>query len=273
LHVKSAVKAISKKFLISIMDVLGIIPSRYGSSRFPGKPLARISGMTMIEHVYRRASLALDNVVVATESDLIRKEVEHFGGKAVMTPNYCHNGTERCAVALDRLGLAPDVVVNIQGDEPFIDPDDIRKIIRLFDNAEVEIASLARRFDPADGFEALFSPDAVKVVIDSRMRALYFSRSIVPYVRDYPWQQWIEHCQFHIHAGLYGYRPRTLRAIATLPESMLETAERLEQLRWLDAGYRIHMALTGSRSFGIDTPADLERAIAMVQKTDDERRN
>ncbi len=251
------------------MDVIGIIPSRYGSSRFPGKPLARISGMTMVEHVYRRVSQALDNVVVATESDLIRKEVERFGGKVVMTPDNCRNGTERCAAALDRLGTDPDIVVNIQGDEPFLDPDDIKKIIRLFDSEEVEIASLARIFDPADGFEALFSPDAVKVVMDSRMRACYFSRSIVPYVRDVPWKQWVEHCRFHIHAGLYGYRPHTLRAIAALPESMLETAERLEQLRWLDAGYKIHMTLTESRSFGIDTPADLARAIAMVQKTDD----
>lgn len=241
-------------------NIIGIIPARYNSTRFPGKPLATIGGMTVIEHVYRRAAMALDTVYVATDDSRIVREVSRFGGRAILTEGVCRNGTERCVLALRQLNVKPDGIVNIQGDEPFVDPADILAVARTLSSGDTDIASIARRFDPADGFEALFSKDAVKVVMDSNMNAMYFSRSIIPYVRDTPWQQWLESTDFYIHVGLYGFRYEALSAITSLPPSPCEQAERLEQLRWLSAGYRIRMALTQSRTIGIDTPADLERA-------------
>lgn len=243
------------------MDVIGIIPARYNSSRLPGKPLASIGDKPMVCHVYDRASIAIpDKVWVATDDMRIYDAVVSHGGKAVLVTEECSNGTERCQKAVVKLGLNPDVVINIQGDEPFISPEDIALVISQFENAETEIATLARRFEPQEGFDSLFSADNVKVVMDSSLRALYFSRSIIPYMRDYQWQNWTQQGEFFIHVGLYGFRIGVLNDIVITPISVLEKAERLEQLRWLGAGYKIQMAITDKKHFGIDTLSDYEAA-------------
>ena len=239
---------------------IGIIPARYASTRFPGKPLADLGGKTMIERVYTRVASVMDNVAVATDDERILKAVEAFGGRAVMTSAEHRSGTDRCREAARLLGNDADVVVNIQGDEPFIAPSQLKSLIDSFSDPTVQIASLARPFDPARGFEALFDPNTPKVVMDNDMNALYFSRSIIPYVRNYKWEEWLDHAKFFTHVGLYGYRRETLDKISSLPQSSLELAESLEQLRWLQAGYKIRMSLTEEPTIGIDTPADLEAA-------------
>lgn len=247
------------------MKFLGIIPARYASSRFPGKPLADIGGMTMIERVYRRASKALDSVIVATDDSRIYDEVKRFGGEVVMTSETHRSGTDRCYEAYVKSGSDADVVINIQGDEPFIDPAQIEAVMQCFvDEPTTPIATLVRRFDPALGWDALFNPNTPKVVLDNDGNALYFSRSIIPYVRGHEWTEWIDSVVFHTHVGLYAYRADVLGEITSLPQSPLELAESLEQLRWLQNGYRIATALTTSPTIGIDTPADLERAIASL---------
>lgn len=215
----------------------------------------------MVCHVYERAARAFpDKIWVATDDIRIYDAVKSSGGQAVMTSAECPNGTARCLEAIDRLGLSPDIVVNIQGDEPFINPADIKLLISRFRNPVTEIATLARRFDPSEGFDALFCPDNPKVTFTGDGRALYFSRSIIPYVRDSKWQEWITATDFHIHIGMYAFRLEALRKAASLQESSLEHAERLEQLRWLEAGMNIDIAVTQSHSQSVDTPADLEKA-------------
>ncbi len=250
------------------MSIIAIIPARYASTRFPGKPLADIGGMTMIERVWRQASKALDEVVVATDNQLIFNEVERFGGRAVMTSPDHKSGTDRCCEAYRLSGSKADIIINIQGDEPFVEPEQINELARLFDNPEVKLATLVRQFNPDKGFEALFDPNLVKVVRDTAGRALYFSRSVIPYVRSHPWQEWLANATFFTHVGMYGYRAETLAEIVTLPRSPLEIAESLEQLRWLQAGYDIATAVTSYDTIGIDTPADLEAAIARLNSTD-----
>ncbi len=247
---------------------IGIIPARYASTRFPGKPLADLGGKTMIERVYTRVASVMDNVAVATDDERILKAVEAFGGRAVMTSAEHRSGTDRCREAARLLGNDADVVVNIQGDEPFIAPSQLKSLIDSFSDPTVQIASLARPFDPARGFEALFDPNTPKVVMDNDMNALYFSRSIIPYVRNYKWEEWLDHAKFFTHVGLYGYRRETLDKISSLPQSSLELAESLEQLRWLQAGYKIRMSLTEEPTIGIDTPADLEAARQLLAKTE-----
>lgn len=248
------------------MKFIGIIPARYASTRFPGKPLAKIGDMTMIERVYRRASLALDHVAVATDDVRIFDTVTGFGGQAVMTSTEHRSGTDRCYEAFTKLGYDADVIINIQGDEPFIDPSQIEALKSCFDRPDTHIATLVRRFDPAAGFDALFNPNTPKVVLDNEGCALYFSRSIIPYVRNKGWQDWTEATTFYTHVGLYAYRRDVLAEIVKLPQSQLELAESLEQLRWLQAGYRIRTAATDCPTIGIDTPADLERAIASLNE-------
>lgn len=242
----------------------GLIPARYASSRFPGKPLADIGGMTMIERVYRQASKALDTVAVATDDERIANAVREFGGTVVMTSDKHRSGTDRICEAYHALGLDADVVINIQGDEPFIDPRQINALKECFDDATTDIATLARIYNKEGGFEGLFDPNLVKLVRDNSGNALYFSRSIVPYVRGYEWQQWLEHTTFLTHVGMYAYRANVLDEITKLPQSTLELAESLEQLRWLQNGYRIKVAITDIPTIGIDTPEDLENAIQLV---------
>lgn len=239
---------------------IGIIPARYASSRLPGKPLACIGDKTLVEHVYTRAAAVLPDVTVATDDERIADAVKAFGGNVVMT-SACHrSGTERCAEAAASVASDSDVVVNIQGDEPFLEAEHLQLLMECFDDPATSIATLATRFDPCLGFEVLFSPDTPKVVFDAGFNALYFSRSIIPYVRDADWRQWLDRATFYTHVGLYAYRASTLRELVALPPSPLEEAERLEQLRWLSAGYRIRVAVTDKRSLSVDTPADLEAA-------------
>lgn len=246
------------------MNYVGIIPARYASTRFPGKPLAMIGGKTMIERVYTQASKELDRVWVATDDDRIADAVAAFGGKAVMTSPSHRSGTDRCHEAVLKCAPDADVVINIQGDEPFVDPSQIAQLKSCFDDPTTDIATLVRRFDPAKGFDALFSPNTPKVVFDDNMRALYFSRSIIPYVRGAEWQDWLAKATFHTHVGMYAYRTPTLAEIVRIPQSSLEIAESLEQLRWLQAGYTIKVAVTDCETIGIDTPDDLEAAIRML---------
>lgn len=241
-------------------DFIAIIPARYASSRFPGKPLADIGGMTMIERVYRRVSMALDNVYVATDDDRIAEAVKAFGGNVVMTGTHHRSGTDRCYEAYCNIGSNARVIINVQGDEPFVDPSQIETIMSCFDNSSTEIATLVRPFDPKLGFEALFDKNTPKVVIGNDMNALYFSRSVIPYVRNYEWTEWVDKVQYYTHIGMYAYRADILKEITALPQSSLEIAESLEQLRWLQNGYRIRTGISECPTIGIDTPEDLERA-------------
>ncbi len=243
------------------MKYIGIIPARYASTRFPGKPLAVICGKTMIERVYAQASKSLEQVVVATDDSRVLDAVRAFGGEAVMTSPDHRSGTDRAREAYSGVGSKADVVINIQGDEPFISPAQIDQIKSCFDDGETCIATLARRFDPAEGFDALFDNNTPKVVMDKDMNALYFSRSIIPYLRNRPWNEWIDNCTFYTHVGMYAYRASTLAEITALPRSPLEIAESLEQLRWLQNGYKIKVGITDCRTIGVDTEADLRKAI------------
>ena len=239
----------------------GIIPARYSSTRFPGKPLALIGGKTMIERVYNQASLVLDNVYVATDDDRIFNAVVSFGGKAVMTSSNHKSGTDRCAEAAGKIfndNMSPDrIIINIQGDEPFIKPEQIAALKECFNDSSVEIATLVREVRKD---EDLFNPNHPKVVISKFMDAMLFSRSVVPFIRDKAKEEWITAHRFYKHIGLYGYRATTLSEITHLPQSALELAESLEQNRWLENGYKIRVAVTPWESIGIDTPDDLEKA-------------
>ncbi len=246
---------------------IGIIPARYASSRFPGKPLAMLGGITVIERVYRQASLVLHNVVVATDDTRIADTVDAFGGKAVMTRNTHRSGTDRCREAYVNNGGREDVIINIQGDEPFIHPEQIRAIMSCFDDDATDIATLIRPFDPTRPVEELFNPNSPKVVVDSHMNAMYFSRSVIPYLRGEEQENWPARHQYYTHIGMYAYRADVLAEITRLPQSSLEQAESLEQLRWLENGYTIKTAVSDIETVGIDTPADLERAEAILAKT------
>lgn len=247
------------------MKFIGIIPARYASTRFPGKPLAMIGNMTMIERVYRQASLVLNHVFVATDDERIRAAVENFGGNCIMTSSSHRSGTDRCFEAYTKCGMEADVVINIQGDEPFIAPEQIRALMHCFDVPDTHIATLVRKFDPAKGWDALFNPNTPKVTFDHDMKALYFSRSIIPYVRGVEWQKWIESAEFYTHIGMYAYRTDTLARIVRLPQSSLELAESLEQLRWLQNGFNIRVGISDCETIGIDTPADLEAACRYLE--------
>ncbi len=244
----------------------GIIPARYGSTRFPGKPLALIGGKSMIKRVYEQSSIALDEVWVATDDERIFKAVNDFGGKAVMTSSFHRSGTDRCAEAATKIfGNIIDgenVVINIQGDEPFIRPEQIKTVMECFSAPDVQIATLVRIVATGEDLSDMNHP---KVVLSKNMDALYFSRSVIPFLRDAGEEEWISKHQYYKHIGLYGYRRDTLKKITMLPQSHLEVAESLEQLRWLENGFRIRCAVTTWESQGIDTPRDLEKAEAIFR--------
>ena len=242
------------------MKFIGIIPARYASSRFPGKPLAKIGNRTMIERVYTRVSNVLTDVVVATDDQRIFECVESFGGRAIMTSTSHRSGTDRCYEAYQLSESDADVIINIQGDEPFIAPSQIESVMKCFESADCQIATLVRPFDKEGSYASLADPNTPKVVIGNDGRALYFSRSVIPYLRNVPQDQWPGAAQFYTHVGLYAYRADTLREIVNLPQSSLELAESLEQLCWLQAGYVIRTAETTCPTIGIDTPADLANA-------------
>lgn len=242
------------------MKFLAVIPARYASTRFPAKPLAVLGGKCVIQRVYEQVAGVLDNVVVATDDERIRAAVEAFGGRAVMTSTEHRSGTDRCREAFERLGIGFDVVVNVQGDEPFVRREQIEALVGCFDNPETDIATLVKPFAAEDGLEALENPNSPKVVLDAQSRALYFSRSVIPYLRGVPREEWLARHTFYKHIGLYAFRAEVLRAVTALPQSTLEKAESLEQLRWLENGYRIGVALSDAETVGIDTPEDLARA-------------
>ena len=249
------------------MKFIGIIPARYASTRFPGKPLADMKGKPMIQRVYEQVEGVLDAVCVATDDERIAAAVRAFGGQAVMTSNQHRSGTDRCYEAYQKVGAGFEVVINIQGDEPFIHPEQIETLKRCFDDPATEIATLVKPFDPNGDFEStLFNPNSPKVVFNKRMEALYFSRSIIPYIRGEQYTEWLKTHTFYKHIGLYAYRAATLREITALPQSELEKAESLEQLRWLENGYRIKVGITHQETIGIDTPEDMARAIEFMEK-------
>ena len=239
------------------MKLIGIIPARYASTRFPGKPLAILGGKTVIERVYEKVSSVLSDCYVATDDQRIADAVVAFGGRVVMTSADHKSGTDRIAEAIEKIGGDFDVVVNVQGDEPFIHPEQIVTLCHCFDDPETQIATLGK---PFESIEAAENPNSPKIVVDNRGFALYFSRSIIPYVRGVDRQEWLDHYPFLKHLGLYAYRREVLLAVTRLPQSSLEKAESLEQLRWLQNGYRIRVGITHQETVGIDTPEDLERA-------------
>lgn len=239
------------------MEVLGIIPARYGSTRFPGKALVDIGGKSMIRRVVEQARKAtrLTDVVVATDDERIRDHVAGFGGRVVMTGTHHQSGTDRCQEVVEQVGGSFGYVVNIQGDEPFIQPEQIDRLAAVLDNT-TELATLVKRItDPA----VLTNPNSPKVVVSSGGEALYFSRQAIPYQRDRPQTEWLEHHAYYKHIGLYAYRTDILARITQLPPSSLERAEALEQLRWLENGYRIRVVETDLETVGIDTPEDLNQ--------------
>ena len=245
------------------MKVVGIIPARYFSTRFPGKPLAMIKGKTMIRRVCEQAwKSKLDAVVVATDDMRIADEVLTFGGQYVLTnPNH-PSGTDRCREALDMLETHYDAVVNIQGDEPFIDPEQINLLVDLISRDDTQLASLAKRIEDEDD---LFGSNAVKVVMDKEGKALYFSRNPIPYMRNLDRKKWLDKGVFYRHIGIYAYKAETLRQVAKLQPSELELAESLEQLRWLENGFSIRMAISESLNISIDSPKDLEKALQFAE--------
>lgn len=245
----------------------GIIPARYASSRFPGKPLVMIGGKSMIERVYEQASKALDLVYVATDDIRIFDAVKNFGGKVVMTSSEHQSGTDRCAEAVMNIsketGTRIDIVINIQGDEPFIKPEQIELLISCYSDPSVEIATLIRKVEPGEEME---NPNQPKVITDIFGNSIYFSRSVIPFIRDTPPAEWSSTHVFYKHIGLYAYKTGTLQKITRLVRSPLEIAESLEQNRWLENGYRIRTAITEWESVCIDTPGDLENAIKLIER-------
>lgn len=243
--------------------VIGIIPARYASTRFPGKPLALINGISMIQRVYRQASLCakLSAVIVATDDNRILEHVKAFGGRVMLTSESHRSGTDRCAEVIEHLkekGEQYTIAVNIQGDEPFIQPSQIEKVVDIFINPAAEIGTLVKLIEKS---EDIFDQNIVKAVTDAQGKALYFSRSPIPFVRNTISDNWIRDNNFYKHIGIYGYRTATLKELTQLPPSTLETAESLEQLRWLYNGYSIFTRVTDIETVGIDTPDDLSKLI------------
>lgn len=239
------------------MKFIAIIPARYASTRFPGKPLAMLGGKTVIQRVYEQATAVLGEAYVATDDERIYQAVEAFGGRAVITRNDHRSGTDRIEEAAEKIQTNADVIINVQGDEPFIQASQIKTLMRLFDDPTTQIGTLGKRFDT---MEAAKNPNSPKIVCDRRGFALYFSRSVIPFVRGKEEATWIEHYPFLKHLGIYAYRRKALHEVTQLAQTPLELAESLEQLRWLENGYRIRVGITDVETVGIDTPEDLQRA-------------
>lgn len=247
------------------MKFLGIIPARYASTRFPAKPLAMLGGKTVIQRVYEQVAGVLDDAYVATDDERIEAEVLRFGGKVVMTSVNHKSGTDRCYEACTKIGGDFDVVVNIQGDEPFIQPSQLNAVKACFDDASTQIATLVKPFSADDSFAALENVNSPKVVVNANWNAMYFSRSIIPFQRNAEKQDWLKGHTYYKHIGLYAYRMEVLREITALPQSPLELAESLEQLRWLENGYRIKVGISEVETIGIDKPQDLAQAEAFLK--------
>jgi len=241
------------------MKVLGIIPARYASTRFPGKPLIDIAGKSMIQRVYEQAKkcISLSKVIVATDDERIYKHVHDFGGLAMITSPDHQSGTDRCAeVALQHAEY--DVIINIQGDEPYIAPEQIARVAFCFTLPDVQLATLIKKIAT---FEELNNPNLPKVIINNDSEAIYFSRMPLPYLRGHEPQDWLKHFTYFKHIGIYGYRADVLQQVTKLPVSSLEKAESLEQLRWIQNGYRIQVAETELETYAVDVPEDIDKVL------------
>lgn len=239
--------------------ILGVIPARYASTRFPAKPLADLGGKSMVQRVYEQVKKSnhISEIVVATDHEEIFNHVKRFGGNACMTNEHHASGTDRCYEALTLQKREFNYVINIQGDEPFIQPNQIDLLASLLDG-KTEIATLIKKIEEK---ESLFSPNVVKVVASKDKNALYFSRSPIPHIRNTQENDWLSHHTFYKHIGMYAYRSDILKQLTALPVSSLEKAESLEQLRWLEHGFKISVAETQTETIGIDTPEDLKKAL------------
>lgn len=261
-HIRDGINELNNKN----MRFIGIIPARYASTRFPAKPLAILGGKPVIQRVYEQVASILDDVYVATDDERIKQAVLDFGGKVVMTSADHQSGTDRCYEAYQNIGEGQDVVINIQGDEPFIQKSQIEALMSCFhEDKTTDIATLVKPFQATSSLEELENPNSPKVVLGVNNRALYFSRSVIPYLRNIKKSEWLASHRFFKHIGLYAYRSSVLAEITELQQSPLELAESLEQLRWLENGYTIKVAETTIETIGIDTPEDLERAEAFLQ--------
>ncbi len=241
------------------MNIIGIVPARFGSTRFPGKPLADINGKTMIQRVYEQSKKAqrLSQVLIATDDERIFNHVKEFGGEAIITSPRHQSGTDRCAEIIEKIGAASwDAVINIQGDEPYIHPEQIDLLCSTFENSHTKISTLVKKIDSTS---ELFNHNNVKVILNKKKEAIYFSRSPIPYNRNFPEQEWLKYSTYYKHIGIYGYRTKTLLEISKLAKTNLEITESLEQLRWIENGFCIHAEVTSLESVAIDTPDDLLR--------------
>lgn len=242
------------------MKFLAIIPARYASTRFPAKPLVMLDGKTIIQRVYERVAGCVELTYVATDDERIYNAVKSFGGNVVMTGSEHRCGTDRCCEAWEKLGFDVDFVINVQGDEPFVQPEHIELLKRGCEDKSTDIVTLAVPFAESDGIEALENPNSTKVVIGEEMQALYFSRSVIPYIRGVERSEWLKHHTYYKHLGIYAFRPNVLKAITSTPATPLEKVESLEPLRWLESGYKVQIGVTDIETIGIDTPEDLVRA-------------
>ncbi|MBL0356864.1 MAG: 3-deoxy-manno-octulosonate cytidylyltransferase [Chitinophagaceae bacterium] len=243
--------------------IVGIIPARFASTRFPGKPLIDIKGKSMLQRVYEQAakSKLLSRVVVATDDERIADHVKDFGGEVVMTAPHHPSGTDRCWDALQQLEGDYRYVINIQGDEPFIEPGQIDELAAVLQDGAIELAT---QMIPVDNHEILFDKGEVKIVLNSRNEALYFSRMVIPFIKDVDEKEWHKHHQYYRHVGMYAYRKDILEQITKLPVSSLEKAESLEQLRWIENGFSIKCVTTKYESHCIDTPEDVQKVIQLM---------
>ncbi len=239
------------------MKIIGIVPARFGSTRFPGKPLADINGKSMIQRVYEQCLLSklLSRLVIATDDERILNHVKEFGGEAILTSPQHLSGTDRCAEVIEKMeNPIYDVVINIQGDEPYIHPDQIDLLCTTFERNETRLSTLVKKITSTD---ELFNHNNVKVVLNKRKEAIYFSRSPIPYNRNFPEQEWLKYSTYYKHIGIYGYKSSALLEVSRLAKTNLEITESLEQLRWIENGYVIHAEVTSYESIAIDTPEDL----------------
>jgi len=250
-----------------MMNILAIIPARYASTRFPGKPLVNIQGKSMIQRVIEQSLKAFEYVYVATDDQRIYEHVYQLGYQAVITSDQHKSGTDRCAEALDiiskHLNINFDIVVNVQGDEPFISPKQLKLVVKAFEHEPTQIATLIKKIENE---QDLFDPNKPKVIVDSKGKAIYFSRSTIPHIRNYETKDWLKHHTFYKHIGLYAYRTHVLKEITKLQMSTLEKAESLEQLRWIENGYHIQTLVTTHETLSIDTPEDLNNAINLFHE-------
>ena len=243
--------------------IVGIIPARYASTRFPGKPLIDIQGKTMLQRVYEQAtkSKCLDKIVVATDDERIFSHVINFGGEVVMTAEHHPSGTDRCWDALQQLEGDFQYVINIQGDEPFIDPQQIDELAEVLNDGTIELAT---QMIVVDNHEILFDKGEVKIVLNNNKEALYFSRMVIPFIKAVDEKEWHTHHVYYRHVGMYGYRKDVLEKITKLPVSLLERAESLEQLRWIENGFKIKCVTTKYESHCIDVPEDVQKVLALM---------